>query len=260
MNSGFGMFKLFYTLPNVELNLFLLSTGLIILYGIIWLAPFLPPILKNRWLWAVFFGSILIGTAAVSFIQVPLQLTLDGPLTRAFSGIFNEITIMCVVGIIMSLISALIQEGAKLTPVVLYWWRKKKDINPTFGLILGAVAGAALGMIETFLGQNQLLEIGLDNLLKNGMLFTVSIFLVRFFSIAFHTGATAIAGYGLASGKGWQFYLIICAVHLIYDYVTVLLSAKVISFALAEILLYFIAILVMAYALWLRWRKREQKT
>lgn len=260
MASGFDMFKLFYTLPNVELNLFLLSTGLIILYGIIWLAPFLPPVLKNRWLWAVFFGSILIGTAAVSFIQIPLQLALDNPLTMLFSGAFNEVATICIVGIIMSLFSAFIQEGAKLVPVVLYWWRKKKDITPIFGLILGAIAGAALGMIETFLGQNQLMEIGLDNLLKNGLFFTVAIFLVRFFSIAFHIGTTAIAGYGLAKGKGWQFYLIICAFHFVFDYITVLLSAKIISFTLAEILLYIISILVIACALWLRWRKQKRKT
>jgi RsiW-degrading membrane proteinase PrsW (M82 family) len=44
------------------------------------------------------------------------------------------------------LISGLVQEAAKLLPVGFYWWRHNRNISPSFGLFIGAAAGAGFGV------------------------------------------------------------------------------------------------------------------
>ena len=42
-------------------------------------------------------------------------------------------------GIPQILLSGLVQEGAKLVPVVLYWRREGRSLDPKLGLAVGAV-------------------------------------------------------------------------------------------------------------------------
>ncbi len=259
-NGSLETFLRYYTIPNVDLNLFLFSLGLVILYGIVWLSPFLPPLLKNRWLWAVFFGSILITTLATAFVQFPLQRMASQPLIGGLNKQYGEVTTYIIAGIVIALITALVQQGAKLVPVCLYWWRKKAQFTPQSGLIIGAVAGAGFGLIEAFMRHNQILGIGLNQLMQSEGFIVILVFLERFFSVAFHVGTTAVAGWGLARGKGWQFYLIVAAIQFVFNYVSVLLSAKILNVVAAEIVLYLISMGVMAWALWLLWGKNKEKT
>jgi len=49
-------------------------------------------------------------------------------------------------GIPQILLSGLVQEGAKLVPVVFYWRAHQRGFSPRFGLIAGAVSGAGFGV------------------------------------------------------------------------------------------------------------------
>ena len=65
----------------------------------------------------------------------------------------------------------------------------------------------------------------------------------------------ALAGYGLARGRGWQFYPIASALHALLNYSVVLLQAGLFTIVHVEIYVALLAVLVTAWALWLRWRK-----
>jgi uncharacterized membrane protein YhfC len=77
----------------------------------------------------------------------------------------------------------------------------------------------------------------------------------RFFVVAAHTAFSALAGYGLARGKGWQFYLIVSGLHALLNYSAVLLAAGVLTTLQLEAYVAVFAIVVSAWALWLRWRR-----
>jgi len=79
----------------------------------------------------------------------------------------------------------------------------------------------------------------------------------RFFAVAFHIAASALAGYGLAKGWGWQFYLLAAFLHAFLNYSVVLLQSGLLSVVEVEVFLAGWAVLVTAVALWLRWGKSE---
>jgi uncharacterized membrane protein YhfC len=79
--------------------------------------------------------------------------------------------------------------------------------------------------------------------------------LERFFSVAAHIAFSALAGYGLAKGRGWQFYLIASVLHGLLNYSVVLYQAGLLTVVPTEIYIAVLAVLVTAGALWLRWRK-----
>ncbi len=79
----------------------------------------------------------------------------------------------------------------------------------------------------------------------------------RFFTAAFHIAVSALAGYGLAKGWGWQFYLLASFLHGLLNYSVVLLQSGLITVIQIEIFVAVWAVLVTAGALWLRWRKPE---
>jgi uncharacterized membrane protein YhfC len=83
----------------------------------------------------------------------------------------------------------------------------------------------------------------------------------RFFTVCLHIGASALAGYGLAKGKGWQFYLIAAGVHSLLNYGVLLFQKEIFTVNQVEIYVAVVAVLVTAWALWLRWRRgKEEET
>jgi RsiW-degrading membrane proteinase PrsW (M82 family) len=166
------------------------------------------------------------------------------------------------------LLAGLVQEGAKLVPVVFYWWRSGRNIDPKLGLVIGAVAGAGFAIFEAQWQYNALFTSGWTwASLQAGGFMDLLGFWGAFFTMAGHIAFSALCGYGLARGRGWQFYLIISGLHALLKYSTVLLGAGTISAPHAEIYtaagiaeVAVVAVAVTAWALWLRWRKGEGKT
>ena len=76
--------------------------------------------------------------------------------------------------------------------------------------------------------------------------------------VAFHIAVSALAGYGLARGWGWQFYLLSSLLHGIINYSVILLGLGIMDQVGMEIFVAVWAVLVTGGALWLRWRKTAE--
>ena len=252
-----GFFVSGFVYPGILWNQVLLGIGLAIVFGAIWFTPYWTPILKKPWAWAVLAGSALLSWAAVSFIQIPLQLWTGQALNHFWS---QEVLIswLLLAGIPQILLSGLVQEGSKLVPVVVYWWRKGRSIDPKLGLAIGAVAGMGLGVFEAQWAHNLIFASGWSwEAVQTGGLVALAGFWERFFAVAFHIAVSALAGYGLAKGWGWQFYLLAAFLHGFLNYSVVLLQSGLFTVIHVEIYAAVVAVLVTAGALWLRWRKSE---
>jgi len=159
-------------------------------------------------------------------------------------------------GMPIILLSGLVQEGAKLVPVVIYWWRNGKNIDPRLGLAIGAVAGLGLGVFEAVWAHNNIFAAGWTwEAVQTGGIVALAGFWERFFAVALHIGISALAGYGLAKGWGWQFYLLASFLHAFNNYCVILFQAEIFTVVHLEIYAAVVALLVTAGVLWLRWRK-----
>jgi RsiW-degrading membrane proteinase PrsW (M82 family) len=236
-------------------NANLIGIFLAILFGAFWLFFYKPPFLKHDWLWAILIAGALVTLLASTFIQIPLQVAVG----KLFYANWTEAQLMK--GILFTslptiFIGCLVQEGAKLVPVVVYWWRKSKKIDPKFGLVIGAIAGAGFGIFETQSMYNSLFAMGWTwNAVETTGFNALLPFIERFFFIGFNIAMTALAGYGLAKGMGWQFYLIVSGIHNVVNYLTVLMQIKLLSIEAVETFIVLIAIGAVIVTLWLLKRK-----
>ncbi|MFC1951842.1 PrsW family glutamic-type intramembrane protease [Chloroflexota bacterium] len=162
-------------------------------------------------------------------------------------------------GIPQILLSGLVQEGSKLVPVVVYWWWKGRNIDFKLGLAIGAVAGLGLGVFEAVWAHNIVFIAGWNwEMVQTGGLVALAPFWERFFAVAFHIAVSALAGYGLAKGWGWQFYLLAAFLHGLLNYSVILLRSGLITVIQIEIYAAVVAVLVTGGVLWLRWRKTDK--
>ena len=243
-----GFFVSFFQNPSAW------GIGLAIAFGAIWLAGYQPPLFSKPWLWAVLVSSAILALAAAAFIQIPLQIWAGQALGHFWSAEVLERWIL-LAGIPQMLLSGLVQEGAKLVPVVTCWWRSGRNIDPKLGLAIGAVAGAGFGIFEAQWAHNTIFASGwIWETVQTGGFMALAGFWERFFAVAFHTAASALAGYGLAKGWGWQFYLIASCLHGLLNYSVVLSQSGLFTLVHVEIYAAVVAVLVTAWALWLRWR------
>ena len=244
--------------PNITLTGLLLGIGLGIVFGAIWLIGYWPPLFKKYWLWLVMIGSAILTLLAVTFIQIPLQVVVGQLLIHFWS---QEILISWILlsSIPNILLSGLVQEGAKLVPVVIWWIRNKINVTPTMGLIVGAIAGAGFGIFEAVWAHNTVFAAGWTwQAVEAKGLVALIPFWERFSAVAFHIASSALAGYGLAKGWGWQFYLIASFLHALVNYGVVLLQSGTLTIVQIEIYALVIALAVTGVALWLRWGKQKK--
>ena len=89
-------------------------------------------------------------------------------------------------GIPQILLSGLVQEKAKLVPVVICWWRRDKNIAPKLGLAIGAVAGVESGIFEAQWAHNTIFASGWAwEAVQTSGLLALAGFWERFFVVAF---------------------------------------------------------------------------
>ncbi|MGA8848352.1 MAG: PrsW family glutamic-type intramembrane protease [Dehalococcoidia bacterium] len=230
--------------------------GLAIAFGVVWLAAYRPPLFKKPWLWAVLVGSAFLTLAAFCFIQIPLGSLIWQALFHFWSLDVLEHWLF-LAGIPSIILIGLVQEGSKLVPVVIYWWRSGKNIDPKLGLAIGAVAGAGFGILQAQSALNAQFASGWtwESVQSAGFIALLG-YVGSFFGIAAHIAFSALAGYGLARGWGWQFYLIASFLHSLLNFDAILLQARLLTAPVGvEIYDVVLAALVTAGALWLRWRK-----
>jgi len=232
----------------------ILGICLAVVFGAIWLACYRPPLITRPWLWAVMIaGVVMMGVAGL--IDIGLEY-LSGQILYHF---WDEATFwhwLLPAAIFQTLLSGLVQEGAKLLPVVVYWWRKGRNIDPKLALVLGAVAGVGFGIIEAGWILSGVFASGWSwSYVESSGIVELFPILIRFDILGFHAAACALAGWGLAKGFGWQFYLLVSFLHALSYTGVFLFEEKVFSLDQAMVFNATWALLIAGVALWLRWRK-----
>lgn len=252
----YAFLKSWFVYPGVSWEQMLVSLGLALAFAAFWLLAYWPPIFKKVWFWPVLIVGGLLSVLAVSFIQIPLQIYAGRALLNFWSGSTLDNWIL-LASIPALLISGLVQEGAKMVPVVAWWWRGGMKLTPRMGLFIGAMAGAGLGIFESFWVHNHLFQAGwTTEYIRTAGFLGIAGFWERFFTTGFHIAVSALAGYGLAKGKGWQFYLIASGLHAFLNWGVALLQKGIFTIQWLEVYAAIIAVIVTAFVLLLRWSKR----
>ena len=254
LETMIGFFVSGFVYTNATPTVLLCGIGLGIVFSVFWLTGYWPPLFRRHWLWAVLAGGAFLSWVAIALVQIPLQ-ALTG---QALGYFWRQETLMrwlLLAGIPQILLSGLVQEGSKLVPVVIYWWRSGKVVNSREGLVIGAVSGAGLGTFEAVWVLNTAFASGWNwQIVSIAGILAFAPFWERFFTAAFHIGVSALAGYGWYKGSGWQFYLIAAFLHGALNYGVVLLTSGIMDAIRLEIYVAVIAVMVTAVALWLRWK------
>ena len=245
-----------FVFPNITLTGLALGLGLGIVFGAIWLIGYRPPIFKKPWVWVlIMMNSALLTWTAVCFIQSSLQSWTNQALVYFF-GLETVMRWLLVASIPSILLSGIVQEGSKLVPVVMGWLRNNRNMNARTGLIIGAISGAGFGVFEAVWVLNTTFAAGWTwAMVESQGLVALLPFVERFFAIAFHIGSCALAGYGLAKGWGWQFYLVAAFLHGLVNYSVVLFQTHVLTAFQMDIWVAVIAVVLTIVVLWLRWKR-----
>ena len=245
-----------FVFPNITLTGLALGIGLGIVFGAIWLIGYRPPIFKKPWVWVlIMMNSAFLTWTAVCFLQSSLQSWTNQALVYFF-GLETVMRWLLVASIPSILLSGIVQEGSKLVPVVMGWLRNNRNMNARTGLIIGAISGAGFGVFEAIWVLNSTFASGWTwAMVESQGLVALLPFVERFFAIAFHIGSCALAGYGLAKGWGWQFYLVAAFLHGLVNYSVVLFQTHVLTAFQMDIWVAVIAVVLTIVVLWLRWKR-----
>jgi len=245
-----------FVFPNITLTGLALGIGLGIVFGAIWLIGYRPPIFKKPWVWVlIMMNSALLTWTAVCFLQSSLQSWTNQALVYFF-GLETVMGWLLVASIPSILLSGIVQEGSKLVPVVMGWLRNNRNMNARTGLIIGAISGAGFGVFEAIWVLNTTFAAGWTwAMVESQGLVALLPFVERFFAIAFHIGSCALAGYGLAKGWGWQFYLVAAFLHGLVNYSVVLFQTHVLTALQMDIWITIITLVLTIVVLWLRWKR-----
>jgi hypothetical protein len=246
-----AFFVFFFSNPSV------LGIGLAVVFGAIWLACYRPPLITKPWLWAVLAAGAILAPIAIAVTAFPLGFGISW----VYGSLWSQET-LAQWALLASLPSmylfGLVREGFKLLPVVAYWWRKGRDIEPKLGLAAGAVSGAGFGILGAQWTLNYIFSSGWNwEKVQIEGLVALAGFWESFFVIGVHVASCALAGWGLARGWGWKFYLLAAFVYLFPNYSYILLTKELITGVQAEFLIAAWALIATGVALWLRERKSK---
>jgi RsiW-degrading membrane proteinase PrsW (M82 family) len=239
--------------PGIEWFKVLIGIGLALGFTAFWLVGHWPPLFKKYWLWGVAVFSAFFTVLAVVFIQLTVQIWIENTAAEIwYPG--NSWWLLITLPYLLT--RGLVQEGAKIVPMIVWWWRSDRLITPGMAMSVGAVSGAGFGIFEAVRVHLQTLGAGWTWEIYRAVGFeAIAGFWDAFFTVGFHIALSALIGYGLARGKGWQFYLIGAVVHLAYNYRRALLQAGNITIFQTEI--YAAAFTLVLTALVLLWFKHR---
>ena len=245
-----------FSYPNVTALQLLAALGLAIAFGAIWLAAHWPPLFKRPWFWAIAVVSALLTAFAFAYVRTPLQYWYDQLVNRYMSpGAISDWLLL--LGIPSIIISALVQEGAKMVPMIGFWWQEGRRITPAMGLAIGAMTGAAFGVFEAFQVFGSIFGSGWTTAAFGDGFTGIAGFWERFFAIGFHTAISAMVGFGLARGKGWQYFLVAAGFHALFNYPAYFYAKQYLNLVQVEVIIAVIAIILTAVVLIVRYRLRR---
>jgi RsiW-degrading membrane proteinase PrsW (M82 family) len=241
-----GFFVGWFSNPNLT------AMSVALLLGLFWYALYRPPLRGYTFLWLISAAAAVLAFLSVVLVQIPLQTLVGMGLAAAFDPA-TIMTWLYVLGIPSVALSGLVQEAAKLLPILYIWRQADAGLAPKVGLIAGAAAGAGFGVFEAMWALNQAYAGGWTIAsIQGGGFAALAPLWERFFTVGGHIAFSALAGYGLATDRGWRFYFIAAGLHSLLNYTVVLLQAQLISLATLEILAAILCVAATAWALVLR--------
>jgi RsiW-degrading membrane proteinase PrsW (M82 family) len=250
-----GFFISGFYFPGITWGGLALGIGLSLAFGALWLAAYWPPLGRIPWWWAVALASAILCWTAIALVQIPLQGVAGAAITRLWDQQAIQRWIL-LAALPQILLSGLVQEAAKLLPVLYTWRRGARHLEPREGLLLGAIAGAGFAILEAAWVHNTVFAQGWNwSLVQQHGLLALSPFFERFFTVPLHIGLSALTGYGLAKGSGWLFYVLAALVHAAANYGAVLYQLQWLGVAQVEAYGALVSLLLTAALLWLRWRR-----
>jgi len=224
------------------------GSGLSLLFGLLWLLLYRPPLFKQPRLWLVMLGGGLAGVLAVSVIQTPLS-SLINKLWHEGAGVGR----LLLVGLLSVVTIGLTQEGAKLLPLLVLRSRQGGQLDEQQGLSAGAVSGFGYGFLETFYVMNFLFDTGWNwDVLGNEYPALVLTGLERICMLGLNMGLSALAGWGLARGKGLRFFLLAAGLHALAAFISFLTANLSFPVVLTELALMVIIIVLTVVTLSMR--------
>jgi RsiW-degrading membrane proteinase PrsW (M82 family) len=242
---------------GLEWDTTLIGIGLALGFVAFWLAVNWPPLFKKHWLWGVAVFSAFFTVLAIVFIQLPIQIWIEDTAVDVW---YPQSSWWLLITVPHLLTRGLVQEGARMVPIVFWWWRSGKAISPKMSMAVGALAGAGFGIFEAARSNLSTLGAGWTwEVYRIGGFEAIAGFWDAFFNVGFYIAVSAFIGYGLAKGKGWQFYLIGAGIHILYNYKRVLLQAEHLTVVQAEVYAaVFVVILTAVVLLWFRRASRRE--
>ncbi len=254
-DSMMEYFKSWFNYTGMEGKIILLSLGLALAFGIIWLLGHRPPLFRKPGIWPVAIASALLTVLATTFIYFPLNHYYVEWITSSFSST-TIADMMLLWTIPLMLIIGLAQEGAKMIPML--FWRVIDNPSTRMGVIIGVAAGAGYGIFEAFYGFNHIFAAGWGwEYVTSGGVEALLPFWLQFWMLACQIGISAIVGYGLVTGRGLGFYFLAAFLHALVAYCNILVAKTIITGNQLGIILAVAGALLMAISLWLRWRKED---
>jgi RsiW-degrading membrane proteinase PrsW (M82 family) len=247
-------FFVYFFSVNTNILGIILAWILALVFGAIWLACYRPPLIARPWLWVVLAAGAILAPIAIAVTAFPLRF---GTLW-VYGSIWSQETLTqwaLLASLPSMYLFGLVREGFKLLPVVIYWWRNGRDIEPKLGLVAGAVSGAGFGIFEAQWTLNYF--IALHGLSWESLEKALWVLWETFFVIGVNVASCALAGWGLARGRWWQFYLLAALVYLIPTYSYVLMSKGLVTGVQAEFIIAAWALIATGVVLWLRERKSK---
>jgi RsiW-degrading membrane proteinase PrsW (M82 family) len=240
-------FQAFYTFPGLSFKMILLAIALALAFAALWLIIYRLWHFNKAWWVLIMVISAVLTWTAIAFAQVPLQDWTQQLLIN-WLGQQKFFSWLFLTGIPIVLVSGLVQEGAKLVPVIALWFSRNKQIDPLTGLYAGAISGAGYGIFEAIWVHNSMFASGWswEVVTLSGPTALLG-FVERFFSIGFHIAISALAGYGWAKGLKWQYYLIAAGLHGLSNYAIVLLNKGTLTINQIEIYIAVMAIAATIY-------------
>jgi RsiW-degrading membrane proteinase PrsW (M82 family) len=157
------------------------------------------------------------------------------------------------------LVSGIVQEAAKLIPILGYWYFKKRTLTPKDVLSIGALSGAGFGIFEGQWVLNMIFAAGFEFSWFSIYGFAAFTgFIERLFTTGFHTASGALMGWGVAKGKWWLYYIIATLWHFATNYMVILYQLNITDAVQIEISVAVFAVALFAIVFFLRWRKTPQ--
>lgn len=239
-------FVYFFSSPSVW------GIGLALLFGVVWLACYRPPLVKKPWLWAVLAAGAVLAPVTLAILSYPLRYGVS----LAYGKFWTAETInkwALLASLPSMYLFGMVREGFKLLPLVVVWWRKGWQITPGLGLATGAVCGAGFGILEAMWAHNYIFSTGWswENVQLQGIGQLVG-FWESFFLLGANLASTALVGWGIGRGRWWQLYLLSAVVYLVVNYNYVLVRKEIVSATQAEFIIAASVLLVTGIVLWLR--------